>query len=216
MTIIDCEPFIGPYRHPNFKDLIGERFGRLIVASLKGKNKQGNSVWTCLCDCGNKTDASVSSLRAKHVRSCGCLGEAARTTHGLSKTPEHEVWKAMWQRCTNPRNKNYATYKDRAPPPAWKDFAVFLADIGPRPGANYSLERVNNDGPYGPDNTVWIPSSQQARNTRTNRWLTHDGETKLITEWAKQIGIAPASLRERIQKWGLEKALSTPKREPSC
>lgn len=213
MATIDCTPFHTEYRHPNFNNLVGARFERLTVVALKGKSKRGQSVWVCLCDCGKNTDAGVGSLRSGHVQSCGCLGEEARTTHGMSKTPEHEVWKAMWQRCTNPRNKNYATYKDRAPPPAWKDFAVFLADIGLRPGKGYTLERINNDGPYGPDNTTWVLANQQARNTNANRWLTHEGKTLLITDWAAALGIAPSSLRERINKWGTTKALSTPKRK---
>ncbi len=212
MATIECTPFSGKYRHPNFKDLTGERFGRLTVAKLKGKSERGTSVWICLCDCGIKTDAGVGNLRSGNVQSCGCLETDAKTTHGMRGTPEYEVWKAMWQRCTNPRNKNHATYKDRTPPESWRDFAAFIADIGMRPAPGYSLERIDNTKPYGPGNTAWIPAGQQARNTKANRWLTYNGHTKLITDWARELGLVPSSLRERIQKWGLDKALSTPKR----
>lgn len=212
MATIECTPFSSKYRHPNFRDLTGERFGRLTVAKLKGKSNQGTSVWVCVCDCGGKTDAGVGNLRSGNVQSCGCLATDVKTTHGMRGTPEYEVWQAMWQRCTNPRNKNYATYKDRTPPESWRDFAAFIADIGMRPAPGYSLERIDNTKPYGPGNTAWIPTGQQARNTKANRWLTYNGQTKLITDWARELGLVPASLRERIQKWGLDKALSTPKR----
>lgn len=208
MYDIACEPFKSEWRHPNFKDMTGRRFGRLVVTSLKGKLHKTITIWTCKCDCGNTTDVRGGNLTSGGTSSCGCLGIETRTTHGMSAEPEYLIWRAMWKRCTNPNDKNYATYKDRAPPPEWRDFGAFIGYMGHRPSAKHSIERVDNEKPYGPGNTVWIETKLQWRNMRSNRWIEFKGERLLITEWARKLGIVPASLRQRLEKWPFERAMS--------
>ena len=212
MKDILCKP-LGTYRHPNFNDITGQRFGRLVAVKYKGQTARNVSVWVFLCDCGKYTDAKAANVKHGTTKSCGCFGTEKKTTHGLSGTPEYEVWTAMWQRCTNPRNKNFDTYKDRAPPESWRNFSVFIADMGQRPDTGYSIERVNNDKPYGPDNCKWMLTSKQANNTKANRRLEFAGETLTLSEWAKRLGICNATLRERLAKWPRGTALTKSKLE---
>jgi hypothetical protein len=94
-----------------------------------------------------------------------------------------DVYDGMWQRCTNPKNKNYRNYGARGiyVDARWQDFETFAHDVAPRPGLKYSLDRKNNDGPYSQDNCQWATKIQQNRNTRHCHLLTIDGVTKPIS-----------------------------------
>lgn len=151
----------------------GQRFGRLKVLE-RGPNLYGQAAWVCECRCGNTVLIAGYSLRRGASRSCGCLmtdvNRAAATKHGLAhKVPEYGVWVDMKRRCYN---RNYRQFKDWGGRgitvcPRWREsFAAFYADMGPRPGPEYTIERKNNDGNYDADNCVWATRLTQRHNRR--------------------------------------------------
>lgn len=157
-------------------DLVGHQFGLLIVIAFAEKRgTQGQPHWRCSCDCGGTSIVAGNNLKSGATTSCGCVGrakrEAANLKHGAgrraAKTPEYIVWKAMHQRCENPRSRDYPNYGGRgiAVCARWNDFAAFIADMGPRP-AGLTIDRINNDGNYEPTNCRWTTRAQQNANKR--------------------------------------------------
>jgi hypothetical protein len=134
-------------------------------------------------------------------------------THRLSKTREYEAWRQMRSRCSNPKHQGFANYGGRGitVAPEWESFERFYADMGPRPGPEYSLDRIDNDGPYAPGNCRWATKVVQGNNRRTCTLLAHHGRTLTLVEWAREVGISSATILARFRKgWSVEKALTTP------
>ena len=135
----------------------------------------------------------------------GARISAAKTRHGHSKryqkSPEYNTWAGMRKRCENPRAKGFARYGGRGIRVCerWLLFDSFLADMGTRPSDRHSIGRLDNDGDYGPDNCRWETPEEQARNTRATKTITHDGECLTFAEWARRIGVAPATITRRVQ-----------------
>ena len=141
-------------------------------------------------------------------------------THGLTtrgKRPAtYGVWAGMRGRCANPNDTSYPNYGGRGITicAEWDDFAVFHAwamTSGYRKGL--TLDRIDNDGPYAPDNCRWANRKTQSRNRRGRRYLTLNGRTRMVAEWAEEIGLSTNALLMRLRiGWSVEKALTTPKR----
>jgi hypothetical protein len=167
-------------------DFTGVRVGRLIPLRAVGKSKLG-ILWLCRCDCGTETVVPTSSLRTESTKSCGCYRlEVLRTgsiTHGQSRTPEHYTYCHMKSRCLNPKNRGYKNYGGRGIQVCerWKGldgFANFLADVGPKPGQRYSIDRIDVNGHYEPGNVRWALPKVQGQNKRSTRWIVHNGERR--------------------------------------
>lgn len=172
-------------------DWTGRRQGRLKI--VKRLPNQGVHVmWLAQCDCGATVKLRAHSLNAEGTRSCGCyqrdvMAELLKT-HGRSKRSAiYRTWKQMHGRCKNPSIPNYKNYGGRGiyVDPRWDDFAVFEKDMGPKPSSAYSLDRIDNDGPYSPENCRWATRIQQARNSRQVRYLEAFGERKPVYAWVR-------------------------------
>lgn len=158
------------------KDMSGHRFGRLI-AVLRMSRGDGVVWWQCICDCGRLTMVRGYTLRNGRSKSCGCLPQEIAssrfTTHGATAggkfTPEYRSYKSMRERCLNPNHLFFKNYGGRGVTicPRWmQSFASFLADMGQRPTAGHSLDRVDPFGNYEPSNCRWATRAEQASNTR--------------------------------------------------
>ena len=213
-----------PPTDKRFRNLTGQTFGRLTVEYYAGMAtyKTGNKTrWNCSCECGAEHVVTGGSLKSGHTKSCGCLNRemnlARSTKHGAAgrgrTTPEYRTWIKMLGRCTNPTNDAFHLYGGRGITVCerWlNSFENFLEDMGLKPPGR-SLDRINNSLGYSPDNCRWATRTEQNRNTRTNRLLTHDGKTCCIAEWAELTGINYYTIHGRLRQcWSTEKALSEP------
>jgi hypothetical protein len=195
------------------KDITGLTFGRL-TALYRVTQRHGEWVWRCRCVCGRLADVKGSLLRRGDTRSCGCLRDELQRKHGRHDTPEYEAWESLIQRCTNPKNPKYARYGARGITVCqrWRqDFATFLADMGPRPSPQHSIERRANDEGYSPANCYWATEREQRRNRCNNHHITFRGETLCITDWALRVGLLYQVIDKRLKHgWSVEEALTTP------
>ena len=194
------------------KDLTGKTFGRLNVLGPV-RSEHGTIVWLCRCSCGTEKEFYGSNLKTGNVESCGCLALELKTKHGLHGTPEYNVWKGMTKRCTNPNEKNYVNYGGRGITVCtrWKDFSNFISDMGDRPYPKATIERIDNEKGYSPDNCCWTTYKVQNNNSRHNHLITFRGETHTMSEWADITGIPYYALRGRRSRgWCAERALTQP------
>lgn len=192
----------------------GDRFGKLVAVRLSERDKHGNTMWVCLCDCGKEMITRQERLRGGRTKSCGCLRKERLRIHGDSESPEYESWRNMRDRCLNPAHTQWKNYGGRGITicPEWiTDYETFLAYIGRRPTTKHSLDRIDNETGYQPNNVRWATRTEQALNKRTNRLVSAFGKTMSISEWAESSGISWTVLwRRLLSGMSLEDALSTP------
>ena len=186
-------------------DLTGKRFGRLTVKAYEGL-RNGKGYWRCVCDCGKEKLIPGLSLRSEKSTSCGCyraeLMSKTKRTHGMSRSREYNSYSSMLGRCTNPSNNKFANYGGRGIKVCdrWRNsFDAFYEDMGARP-ENCSLDRIDVDGHYEPANCRWANATQQAQNKTTSINLTHQGETKCLTQWAREFDVALLTAYCRYQR----------------
>jgi hypothetical protein len=155
-------------------DRTGKRFGRLIVIKQAGRNKYGQILWKCVCDCGSTIVAQGGNLQNGCTKSCGCLKKetigALNKTHGMTGTSAYGVWKHIIQRCNNQNSKDYKDYGGRGITVCirWLKFENFLEDMGER-SPELSIDRKNNDLGYFKENCRWATIEMQRRNQRLRK-----------------------------------------------
>jgi hypothetical protein len=204
-------------------NLIGQKFGRLIVIKQARKDKNGHIHWLCKCSCNKIKIVRGNSLKCGQTQSCGCLQkERTATTHNKhncsqrgQKFRTYRTWKTMIQRCTNHNDTNYDNYGNRGITVCkrWMNFLNFLKDMGERP-IEHSIDRRNNYEGYCKENCYWATLEQQARNKRNNHLETYNDETQCIIIWAEKTGINKRTILWRLKNsWSIEKTLTTPVRK---
>lgn len=195
-------------------NLNGQKFNQLLVIGAAPAPGQG--AWLCRCDCGAYTVTRTARIKSGTTKSCGCLRRTKFRQHGLSQTPEYMVWAGMKARCLNPRHSAYKRYGGRGITVCdrWMSLENFYADMGPRPSAQHTLERIDNDKGYSPDNCRWASRSEQSNNRSSCHLVTAFGKTQTIAQWASECGVAEKLLRDRIERgWDFHRAINTPRLE---
>lgn len=200
---------------PKFREnLTGQRFGRLLVTGFTGRRRGQHYLWVCRCDCGTTVELERQRLVSGNTSSCGCLRHELRTTHGMTKTPEYRAWSNMRNRCNNRRSPAYPTYGGRGivVDTRWNEsFDTFLADVGPRPGSGYSLDRIDPNRGYEPGNVRWAVREVQANNLRRTVRVTAFGRTQSISQWSRETGLKVGTILNRLRSgWSPVRALSEP------
>ena len=187
---------------------------RIKVLYNAGKDKHGAYMWMCKCLCGSDRIWKVSggNLRSGHVISCGCLQKEimskVKTRHGDShKNRLYTIWCGMKSRCFNKNNSAYMNYGGRGISMCeeWIESYADFKNWAINNGYNDSLtiERINVDGNYEPNNCKWATWKEQGNNTRRNDFIEYNGEKHTITEWAEKIGVLPSTLWARINKYNM-------------
>lgn len=206
-----------------FIDLTGQKFNKLLVIGLEKYIKKGKSTWLCKCDCGNKIITQGGNLKNNNTKSCGCLKKEngykigkSNIKHGLYRIPTYNSWISINQRCSNFNANNYKDYGGRgiAVCSRWTNkrdgFINFLEDMGRCPPGG-SIDRINNNGNYCPENCKWSTTKEQSRNRRSSVILEHNNKKQCLQDWSIESGIKAETIQCRLKRgWSIEKALTTP------
>ena len=201
-------------------DLTGKQYGYLTVLEFAG-TKNRNAIWKCRCKCGKETIVDGCKIKSGRTKSCGCLISETTTLrsykHGGTHTRLYGIFSAMLNRCKNPNNNNFKDYGGRGIKVCqeWDDSSAFplFREWAMAHGYNdtLSIDRIDNDKGYSPDNCRWVTAKIQSNNKRNNVIITYGGETKTITQWAKETGILRDTLQYRIEAgWPIEAILTKP------
>lgn len=198
-------------------DLTGQRFGRLEVIKKVGRSRCRHVIWLCKCDCGHTIECLGTSLKSGNTSSCGCFQKEGaakrRTTHGLSGSRLSSIRSGMIQRCYNPKDRNYHNYGGRGiyVCEEWRDSVESFIKWANSNGHedHLTIERIDNDGPYSPENCKWATIQEQANNKR-KPFLTYNNQTLTIKQWSTLTGISTATIHARLYRgWTIEKTLTT-------
>lgn len=187
-------------------NLVGKRYGKLVVTlelepRIRTNNRKRRYV-TCVCDCGGTKLSSIDNLKSGAISCCGCTSPR----HGGTGTKLHNVWHGIVQRCTDKNYQAYHNYGGRGITlcTEWREFKAFrdwALVAGYTDGL--SIERINNDGNYEPNNCKWIPKSAQARNRRTTVWVEYNGQNVTASEYAHLTGIPLSTVCYRVRTGAL-------------
>lgn len=176
------------------RDLTGKRYGRLTVLKY-----DGNAHWLCRCSCGTIKSIFVSDFTSGRTRSCGCLANenlmfhrVNNRKHGMSKTRVYSIYYGMLHRCYNERLREFKNYGGRGIKVCdrWlgeHGFENFLIDMGDRPSPKHSIDRIDVNGDYCPENCRWVTTKEQANNTRSNAYYTFNGKTQTLKQWCEEL-----------------------------
>jgi hypothetical protein len=205
------------------KNLVNERFGRLIVVSQADDyfypNGRRRTQWLCKCDCGKMVAVEQHNLISGNSKSCGCLNNELikdrNTTHGDRYTRLYRIWSNIKSRCYNTNASTYPDYGGRGINMCneWKDsyfaFKAWALNNGYKGENEFTIDRIDVNGNYEPDNCRWSTPKEQANNRRNTLSLNSKGESHTLSEWADIVGIKYHTLYARIYKlgWALDKAL---------
>lgn len=209
------------------KDITGQRFGRLTVISFSHRNG-AKLYWKCRCDCGKEIITRGDGLKSGHTNSCGCYNREIlknakwNETHGKSRTKIHGIWFNMKRRCYDPNSDEYPNYGGRGIEicPEWlgehgaENFIKWAYSTGYDENAEFgecTIDRIDTNGNYEPSNCRWSTMKEQGNNKRNNRYITHNGETKTLTQWCEYYRLPYHTVKARIYRgWDIEDAFFRP------
>jgi len=193
-------------------EMLGKKYGRLTVLELLPPKSDSDRLLRvrCLCDCGNSVVVAASRVRSGVTTSCGCYNKditsKTHLKHGFANKPwsrEYSAWVHLRQRCLNANNPRYHDYGGRGITVCdrWKDsFENFLEDMGECPKNKSSLDRIDNDGPYSPENCRWADDTEQANNSRHCKYETFNGVTKSTAQWIRDLGLVTGNVYYKIYR----------------
>lgn len=211
-------------------DLSGKKYDSLTVIKMHHVRKQRNGrnvyYWLCKCNCGNEVIKTTNYLRYSNICSCGCLSNRIKDPINnlkkpfdeevvYSKTRIYRIWQAMKSRCYNPNHKHYYDYGGRGIEvcPEWLNSSLSFINWSYDTGYNdnLSIDRIDTNGNYCPENCRWVDCKTQSNNKRTSHFITFNGKTQTIGQWSDELGINYNTLENRLKnkKWSVEKALTT-------
>jgi len=190
-------------------DMIGKVFGRLQVLQFSGiSGKSQHKTYLCRCECGNEKHIVGASIRAGRSRSCGCLSAAQLftsdrvKTHGHSRTRTYSIWNGMKNRCSplskGKTRKNYYAKGIRVCD-RWLTFENFFSDMGEAP-KGMTLERLDGNQNYEPENCVWATPKTQANNMSSNHIVEFQGKRQTIAQWADELGLSHNTFAYRLYR----------------
>jgi hypothetical protein len=198
------------------QDLTNQRFGRLVAIQFLGFDSRKKQLWEFECDCGNTITAHACNVKSGKTKSCGCLrAEAMRktaTTHGRTAGGKQDrllnIFYGLKSRCADLNDKDYGGKGVKC---LWQSPEEFIRDMEAGYADHLTIDRIDGNGHYCKENCRWATQKQQNRNYSRNRFLTFNGQTKTLVEWAESIGMDQRSFRSRLARgWSIEKALTTP------
>lgn len=194
-------------------DLTGKRFTRLSVIERVQHSDKKNTYWLCKCDCGNKIIVSTCHLRSGHTKSCGCYSHDLIKKHGMWDSRIYGIWQNIKTRCTNSNSTFYNRYGGRGITICneWKDNFKAFYDWAIANGYqdNLTIDRIDNNGNYEPNNCRWVTMKIQSNNTRRNHLIEYKGCIHTLTQWAEILNISRKTLWNRIDRgWSIERAFS--------
>jgi len=201
---------------PKVVNLVGRRFGRLLVIS-EAEKRNGRKQYQCRCDCGNEKTITSAGLLHGKTRSCGCLRvekTRSRNTKRFSESSRrnqtmYRRYHSMLQRCENPANPNWKNYGARGIHVCdrWRaSYDAFLQDMGSPPFDGYTIERIDNDSGYSPENCVWASRKTQLRNQRRSIIIEIDGVKLHAKDWADKTGCCYETITKHYREGGIEQA----------
>jgi hypothetical protein len=192
----------------------GDQIGQWTVLEFSDHGKY-KYYWKCRCSCGTVKDVQQCHLsHGKSTKCTTCKSQGmnnSRYSHGKADSRIYKNWHDMKARCENPKNSAYKYYGGRGIQVCerWQDFNLFYSDMGDPPSSELSIDRIDVNGNYAPDNCRWATAVEQARNRRDNRMLTFDGKTMCLTDWAAVVGISGGAISDRLKRgWSVQRALT--------
>lgn len=195
------------------KYMVGDKIGDLtLLKRFPPSEGVHHSRWLCKCECKREIIVDNSNLRKQ--RQCKVCASAKMSTHGMSNTALYTVWEHIKQRCFNPKSRSYPDYGGRGITvcDAWFDFEPFMMwALSNGYSPDLTLDRIDNDGSYCPENCRWVDRKTQQNNRRNSIYITAMGKTLPCAEWARLTGIPKNTIRGRLKMgWSEAMAVTTP------
>lgn len=202
-----------------YTDITNQKFNRLTAIERIYCSRQKKMAWNCLCECGGSIVATYTQLKSGNTKSCGCLNHEKilerNTSHSESKTRLYKIWVGIRQRCNNPNKKSYVNYGGRGVKVCddWDNYLNFKEwAISNGYEDDLTIERIDPNGNYEPSNCTWIPKGDQSKNRRSCNFLTFNGKTQTVSDWARELNINRTTINTRLRKgWAIDKVLSNSK-----
>lgn len=188
----------------DFVNIIGKKFGKLLVLEETKERKNGSKIYKCKCDCGNTTYVRRCNLISKNgTKSCGC-SHVGHTKQGKRHTRIYSIWLNMKQRCYNPKSTQYKDWGGRGVIMCddWKnDFMTFYdwaMSNGYKKGL--TIDRIDVNGNYEPNNCRWVTPKEQANNRRNTPYITYQGKKQSLKQWSEELNVNYYTMRKRYKK----------------